>query len=291
MEKTKESVQRLQPAYSLEPFRQAKPEGNKICVLKVQTGNDKLKSQFRDVRGYLLLLVCLAPPIVGLWKSKYAWHRYSCVVCIIFRMSAYSAIISIFFKKKMNHGTLWWFMSVWVCSQHTRKGVCVCVGGGGGERKVCSFSWLQASAENFPSSPPLPAPTSCLHYSRVFQATPVTVRSGRSLKPTGGTVLAFLPVLPRGCWPLVRSAARSLTVLCAVPVVKKRGGVGLAGIAPWEALGRREAKASFEKRSTVAAMNRWALNWAELRCRLAASWRWEEPGITKSTASLVISVN
>lgn len=290
MEKTKESVQRLQPAYSLEPFRQAKPEGNKICVFKVQTGNDKLKSQFRDVRVYLLLLVCLAPPIVGLWKSKYAWHRYSCVVCIIFRMSAYSAIISIFFKKKWitvhcDGSCLFEFAP----STHGR--VCVCVGGGGGERKVCSFSWLRASAENFPSSPPLPAPTSCLHYSRVFQATPVTVRSGRSLKPTGGTVLAFLPVLPRGCWPLVRSAARSLTVLCAVPVVKKRGGVGLAGIAPWEALGRREAKASFEKRSTVAAMNRWALNWAELRCRLAASWRWEEPGIRKSTASLVISVN
>lgn len=36
------------------------------------------------------------------------------------------------------------------------------------EREVCSFSWLWAAAENFPSSPPLPAPTSCLHYSRVF---------------------------------------------------------------------------------------------------------------------------
>lgn len=75
---------------------------------------------------------------------------------------------------------------------HTEGGVCVW-GGGGGERKVCSFSWLRASAENFPSSPPLPAPTSCLHYSRVFQATPVTVRSGRSLKPTGGTVLPAGP--------------------------------------------------------------------------------------------------
>lgn len=33
------------------------------------------------------------------------------------------------------------------------------------------------------------------------------------------------------------------------------------------------------------------LNWAELRCRLAASWCPENRGITKSTASLVISLN
>lgn len=49
MEKTKESIQRLQSIYSQESFKQAKPEGNEICVFKVQTGNYKLKSQTRDV--------------------------------------------------------------------------------------------------------------------------------------------------------------------------------------------------------------------------------------------------
>lgn len=32
MEKSEESVQKLQPTYSLESFKQARPEGNKICV-------------------------------------------------------------------------------------------------------------------------------------------------------------------------------------------------------------------------------------------------------------------
>lgn len=49
MEKTKESIQRLQSTYSQESFKQAKPEGNETCVFKVQTGNYKLKSQTRDV--------------------------------------------------------------------------------------------------------------------------------------------------------------------------------------------------------------------------------------------------
>lgn len=43
-------------------------------------------------------------------------------------------------------------MSVWVCT-HTEEER-------ESEREVCSFSWLRAAAENFPSSPPLPAPTS-----------------------------------------------------------------------------------------------------------------------------------
>lgn len=49
MEKTKESVQRLQFTFSQESFRQAKPEGNKICVFKVEAGNAKMKSQTRAV--------------------------------------------------------------------------------------------------------------------------------------------------------------------------------------------------------------------------------------------------
>lgn len=47
------------------------------------------------------------------------------------------------------------------------------------------------------------------------------------------------PVLPRGRSPVVRSAARSLSVLRAVPVAER--GVGGAGIAPGEALGRRNS--------------------------------------------------
>lgn len=102
-------------------------------------------------------------------KTKYAWHMYSNVTCKFYIMSPCSAIISIK-KIELRH-----IVMVHVClfefapSTHGWRGE--------RERKVCSFSWLRASAENFPSSPPLPAPTSCLHYSRVFQATPVTVET------------------------------------------------------------------------------------------------------------------
>ena len=67
-------------------------------------------------------------------------------------------------------------MSVWVC-KHTHA---LARTEREREREVCSFSWLWAAAENFPSSPPLPAPTSCLHYSRVFfffEATRMTARN------------------------------------------------------------------------------------------------------------------
>lgn len=62
--------------------------------------------------------------------------------------------------------------SVWVCKGEQRG-----EGGRERERELCSFSWLRVASENFPSSPPLPAPTACLHYSRVFQATPMTARN------------------------------------------------------------------------------------------------------------------
>lgn len=152
-------------------------------------------------------------------------------------------------------------LSVWVCSQHAHARIERVR-----KRAICSFSWLQASAENFPSSPPLPAPTSCLHYSRVFRATPVTVgKQAASGNPAeyGG---ASQPVLPRGRPPLVRSAER---------------GVGGSGIAPGEALGRRK--------SALGSAPWSALGWNRTGC--SAPWRIEDPGKTKLTASLVINVN
>lgn len=82
-------------------------------------------------------------------------------------------------------------LSVWVCSRHTRI-----ERGRHRGREICCFSWLQASAENFPSSPPLPAPTSCLHYSRVFQGTPVTVGSRRPVETHRTRVVPLCPSSP-----------------------------------------------------------------------------------------------
>lgn len=86
------------------------------------------------------------------------------------------------------------------------------------EREVCSFSWLRAAAaENSPSSPPLPAPTSCLHYSRVFEATPVTARSkAGEVKADWSTVSRFFRPSPSVAdrWYGLPRSARSHAV-CA----------------------------------------------------------------------------
>lgn len=186
-------------------------------------------------------------------------------------MSAYSAIISIFFKKR-NHGTLWCFLSVWVCSQHTRKGV----GGGEVERERSAVSHgcelLQKISPHLLLSPPP-------HLASIIPVLSKQLRwqweAGGHWNPPGYGP-AFLPVLPRGCWPLVRSAARSLTVLCAVPVVKKGGWTRRNSTV------RSSRKEGDESQLWEALHGRCyeplGLNWAEMRCRLAASWRWENPG-------------
>lgn len=178
---------------------------------------------------------------------------YSNVTCKFYIMSPCSAIISI--KKNIItahcDGSC---LSVWVCSQHTRMA--------GGEReKGLQFLMAASLCRKFPLISSSPRPHILPPLFPCFPSN-----SGDSGNPPEHG-RAFLPVLPRGCWPLVRSAARSLTVLCAVPVVKR--GVGLAGLAPWEALGRKETKASFGKRSVVAAMNPWV--WIELSCDVG--WR------------------
>lgn len=158
----------------------------------------------------------------------------------------------------------------------------------GGERKVCSFSWLRVSAENFPSSPPLPAPTSCLHYCRVFQATSMTGGSRRPVKTHRNTVV-----------PFCRSSPRLLSVgtVCSAFAHRLVRGAGSekGGWTRRNSTVRSSRKEGGESQLWEALSGRCyeplGLNWAELCCRLAASWRPENPGITKSTASLVISVN
>lgn len=88
-------------------------------------------------------------------------------------------------------------------------------------------------------SPPLPAPTSCLHYSRVFEATPVTARNitveWRQPR-TRPRVSHFLVVAPLGCRLLVQSPAARRFTHRTVPVAKGgrgTGGGGEGGVAAW----------------------------------------------------------
>lgn len=147
--------------------------------------------------------------------------------------------------------------SFWVCSQHTRMGGRSAVSHGC--EPLQKFPHISSS----PRPHILPPLFPCFPHNSGNSEKQAARKNSREYGR------AFVPV-PRGCSPLVRSAARLLTGLCAVPVVKE--GVGLAGIAPWEAFGRREAKASFGRRCYGPL----GLNWDELPCSLAASWRSED---------------
>lgn len=176
-------------------------------------------------------------------------------------------------------------LSVWVCSQRTR------IEGGESEtqtqreRSAVSHGCepLQKISPHLLFSPPP-------HLASII---PVFSKQLRWQWETGGqwkprTAVPFQPPPPRlltigtvfCAFPgrLVRGAR------CAVPVAE--GGAGRAGIAPWEALGRRDANPKLREALVGRRQEPAGSTWTELRCRLA-----EIPGITESTAPLVINVN
>lgn len=134
------------------------------------------------------------------------------------------------------------FQAEFWCVQHRRTRLFGFIrahrGGGGGrqrERELCSFSWLRVASENFPSSPPLPAPTVCLHYSRVFQATPMTARNKWLADPDRSTSVCAVAVHDARPPPslTVGTVCGGLRVHALfVHGAGSERGVGRAGLAP-----------------------------------------------------------
>lgn len=148
-------------------------------------------------------------------------------------------------------------LNVWVCSQLTRMG---------GEReKGLQFLMAASLCRKFPLISSSPRPHILPPLFPCFPSN--SGDSGKQAVSENPADYGPLPAAPPPRVLTVGTVCSAFAHRLVRGAGSEKGGVGLAGIAPWEALGRREA--SFGKCSVVAAMNLWA--WIELNCEVG--WR------------------